>query len=654
MPFAHPIWLVALILIPILGVGAVLMSRRLRQKWDQLVARRLRRTLIKSSNPVPRWLAFAFLLAAIALIIIGMARPRGEGGTTVEKTKGRNLLLALDLSNSMRTDDVHPDRLALAKLVIYELLEAMPTDRIGLIGFAGEAHLYAPLTIDHDAVRSMVQEMDEEWPSLQGSDLEAAVDLGIKTLNETNQQNNAMVILTDGEKHSGNIDSMIEKAREAGVYIIAVGVGTEDGAYIPHPKNPGMRFRDPNGNPVLSRLQSDVLQELARKTQGAFTVAGSGADIPAMVDRARAGLDAFELEGRQRKVYIEFYQWLVLPAILLLIASMIAATRWRGISHTSMATLLVLTLIPPMARAEEATTSPEKKQMERYRKLAEETPFQGRRARFRLGEASAAYRLQEWDRAAEAYSKALLSDSRKVRIAAHHGMGNILFQQGWLRFMEKPYTAQTNSTSSMERFEFMVRAKLEQLKRRELGKEPEPGEFDYESIKDAILDWTDSARHFQSVLSIDSNNEGAQQNLEVTTTYLRRLKELLEEDEKRTEEAIPDVLQVPESGDGEPQERSEDAEGGGGEQDPPENEGDGDGNEREGEGESSDGEPDGREPQDPGPSRAEKDIPDHSDNVRPGESPDERARRILRDSSDLEKGPISPGQFRLRQPEKNW
>ncbi len=213
MKFAQPAWLVLLVLLPLLGVAAVFVARLRRKQWAAFVAPRLRGVLLKRGSPLPRWFALLFLLAACAAIIIALARPQGDAGTRTEKSLGRNVLIALDLSRSMRVRDVKPDRLAQAKMVIYELLDAMPNERVGLIGFAGTAYVYAPLTVDHGAVRETVEQIDETWAPLGGSDLAAAVRLATDTLKKTGQKNNALVILSDGEKHEGDLDADDRRSR---------------------------------------------------------------------------------------------------------------------------------------------------------------------------------------------------------------------------------------------------------------------------------------------------------------------------------------------------------------------------------------------------------------------------------------------------------
>lgn len=657
LSLAQPYWLVALVFLPLISIAASIAARRQNSRWSKLVSSRLRGHLIRGGSPVPRLASFAILLISIGLMIIGMARPRGDGGTQTEKSVGRNILLALDLSRSMRVEDVQPDRLSLAKLVIFELIESMPSDRIGLIGFAGEPYLYAPLTIDHSAVLETVDQMDENWPTVGGSSLGSAIRLGIETLKKTGQNNNAMVILTDGEMHKGDLEQMITEAREAGVFLITIGVGTDDGGYVPSSNVAGQRMLDNNGNPILSRLNTKSLMQLANETDGTFALAGSGSDIPNMIQAATTGLNAFEIEGRERKVYIEYYQWLVLPTILLLMISLIVGTRWRGLPAPTTIGILAILLCNPKSLAQTPTKlndlAPQKRELDRFSMLAEKALLDGRRARYRLGEAGAAYHLKLWDRASLAYSQALRTGNAEVCVAAHHGLGNTLFQKGWRNFIDEDYTADLEFPASLERFEQAVRAKLALLKAQPISEQNAETET-YEDIRRTILDWSDSVRHYQSVLMLQPEHQGAIQNMELAITYLRKLQEILIDDEQQTQDSMPPEPQ-PNQQDGNGQDSESEQPG---DQDPNRNGENGEDPEKNPGGDPSDqSEPNRDGDQNQPPSEGEQKNEGEADpgaEIQPGETPEEHARRRLRESADSEKGPMTPGQIHFRKPDKDW
>jgi Ca-activated chloride channel family protein len=654
LTLAQPAWLILLVLLPLLGAGAVLVARLRRRQWSAFVAPRLRGSLVKRGSPLPRWFALLFLLAACAAIITALARPQGDAGTRTEKTLGRNLLVALDLSRSMRVQDVKPDRLAQAKLAIYELLDAMPNERVGLIGFAGSAYLYAPLTVDHRAVRETVDQIDETWATLGGSDLSAAVRLAIETLKKTGQKNNALVILSDGEKHGGDLDEIIGEAERAGVYILAIGVGTEDGDYVPNPDFPGNRMVDRSGKPVISRLQPEVMRKLAEETKGRYAVAGSGMDIPGIVKSAVADLDAFEVEGRERKLSIEFYQWLLLPGILFLTGSILAGTRWRGVNPAVLAAGIFLT---PAASRADAVSEARQALLEKrypeardaYHKLAEGRSTPGRRARYHLGEAQAAYQAKDFKHARSSYSRALLSDDPKVRTHSSIGMGNTLFQLGWQGLADEPYPADAKDAPSLPEFDALVKKRLAKLKEEAV---PDSGDAQgYPRMHSLISNWTDAVRHFESALAEDPSNPGAAANKRTTMTYLKRLAELLEEEKQQTEQSMPQ----PQPGEGEPQQGEGEGEpkekkpGEKGDQGPkpPGENGDREEKPKDGSGDEE------QKPQDQ--SGKKKDDEKAEKGPRdPNETPEERARRILKENADLEKGPLTPGRREFRAPEKDW
>jgi Ca-activated chloride channel family protein len=645
MNLEYPAWLWLWVAVPLLAVGAVLAGRFGKRPGEVFAAERLRGRLIRNDHPLPRWLTLGMVIAAIVALVFTMARPQGDAGTKTEKSMGRNVMIALDLSRSMRVQDVKPDRLAQAKVVIYELLESLEGDRVGLIGFAGTPFLYAPLTIDHSAVKETVEQIDEEWVSRGGSDLSAAVKLATATLKETGQKNNALIVISDGEEHEGDLDAIIADAESSGVRIFAVGVGTEDGGFVPHPDFPG-GLVDKSGRKVLSRLQPDVLRKLANGTGGRYVIAGRGADIPAMVETAIQGIDAFEMEGVRMRVVIEFFQWALFPAIIFLMGAIVCGTRWRGVAGVVSAILFLLTVQPVSADlVQDARKAFSEKRFDEardaYRSLAKGKGGGDQAAKYRLGEGLSAYQAQDYRGARTAYSEALLAKDPEVASKAHEGMGNTLFQLGWMGLSGSRYP-EGDGLPDMEEFDDLVR---EQLKKMGEAEPPESGETnEFIRIESIILNWTDAVRHYRSSFALDPGNDAAQRNGELTMNYLKRLSELLEEEKQQTEDEMPQPGEgQPQPGQGEPQEG-----------DPQEGEGDGqqEGAGGSGEDDPKDGGKGGEKEEEKGDKGDKSEEKDKGEN--PNESPEERARRILSENSDLEKGPLSPGRREFIPPDRDW
>ncbi len=652
MNFAQPSWLITLLLIPVLVIVALLAVRFRRAQWTAYIAGRLRDSLVMRGSPLPRWISLFLLITACAALIVALSRPQGDAGKQTETMQGRNVMIALDISKSMRVNDVKPDRLTQAKVVIYELLEAMPNERIGMIGFAGTSYLYAPLTIDHSAVRELVDQVDETWAPLGGSDLASAVHLATETLKKTGQKNNALVILSDGEEHDGELNSIIAEAEQAGIYIIAVGVGTEDGGFVPSSDFPNGQLIDSSGRAVISRLQAKVMRKLAEETKGRFAIAGSGADIPALVKSVVMGLDAFQAPGRERRISIEFYQWILLPAIIFLIVSIIAGTRWKRVQ-----TLLFILggiFIGVEAKANDASNA--KKLLENqeyqaasdaYRNLAEKSFSRETKARYHLGEASASYRTKDFRGARTAFSQSLMSTDPKVLENGHVGMGNSLFQLGWIGLSGEPYPSDPSLIPDLARFDTLAKEVLAKMRESDASDDSESG--GYVRIESIITNWADAVRHFDSAELQPLTNEAAEKNSTLAMTYLKRLAELLTQEKQDAEQSMPEAGPgegQPQEGDGEPQEgdgkkgkKGQKKSGDKGDEGEEKKDGSGDDDPKNNGGEK-------------GKKETKKDGEKDGDN--PNESPQQRARRILKENSDLEKGPLSPGRREFGTADKDW
>lgn len=661
MSFAHPTWLILLALVPILGIAAILVARLRGRRWKAFVADRLRSALLQRTSPFAHWVSLVFLIAALGLMILSLAGPRGDAGTSAEKVMGRNVLFALDLSRSMRVADVKPDRLAQAKVLIYEMMDAMPNDRMGLIGFAGTPYLFAPLTIDHGAVRETVEQLDETWIPTGGSDIVAALKLSIETLRKTGIRNNALVLISDGEKHDGKLDDILREAEKSGVYVFTVGVGTEDGDFVPHEGFPDGKFRDQDGQPIISRLHPEILKTIAEETKGRFAVAGSGVDIPALARSAMSDLDQFEMKGREKKVVIEFYQWLLGPALVCLLVSILAATRWRPVAGkaviaASMAASVSSANAASPADAKAALSEGRTKEaMAEFEELAKSAKQPEDVARFRLGEASSAYREMDFKRATDAYSGALLSDDPVVERHAHLGLGNALFHQGWQSLGNgKPYP--DPAPADLEEFDSMVRDELQKWIQSE---PPEAGETEsFTRFDHLVVNWVDAVRHFDSALRLDPGDADARQNRALVVKYLDRLKELLKQESDAAQQSMPKEPQQGEGGegqdpqqDGNPKDKKE-GEPKDGQQGDKKDQGQGDkepSKQPQGEG----NEP--KEPKDSGKGGdKENEKPAKPSKAKPDETPRERALRILGDNQDVQKGPLSPGRNEFMRPEKDW
>jgi len=375
-----------------------------------------------------------------------------------------------------------------------------------------------------------------------------------------------------------------------------------------------------------------------------------------MVKSVVAGLDVFEMEGRDRRISIEFYQWLMFPAILFLTASIIAGTRWKGLQTAIFIAGGFLTISE--SNASEASNARDALAAKRYdeardtyHKLAGDAKFRETQARYRLGEATAAYRAGEFREASTAFSQALLSNDPKVQANGHLGMGNSLFQLSWKGLSGEAYPSDSASAPDLDRFDTLAKEALAKMRDSEA---PDEGDTSgYVQMESLITNWADAVTHYDSTLALFAADKAAGRNRTMTLTYLNRLEELLEQEKQDTEQSMPQ----PQPGEGPPQEGDGDGEPKEGEGQP--KEGDGKGEKKPGEqgnppkdkngaGDQGDKEKDGKK----GKEKDKKDGDKGGEN--PNESPKERAHRILKENADLEKGPLSPGRREFRGPQKDW
>jgi Ca-activated chloride channel family protein len=233
MTFGAPEWLWGLLLVPLLIALFVRSEHRGLKRLQQFVSARLLPQLAGTVNRRRRIIRFGLLLLGLALAIVSLAQPRW--GYTFEdvKRKGLDLLVAVDTSRSMLSNDVQPNRLERVKLAIQDLIDELQGDRVGLIAFAGRAFLQAPLTIDYDAVIEALSDLDTKTIPEGGTNISSAITLATQSFGKSAMGNRALIIFTDGEDLNGEAVKTAKTAADAGVRIFTIGVGTPQGSLIP-------------------------------------------------------------------------------------------------------------------------------------------------------------------------------------------------------------------------------------------------------------------------------------------------------------------------------------------------------------------------------------------------------------------------------------
>ena len=401
MSFLHPQVLWFLLLVPVLAVLVVLAWRSTGQGWRMLVSAQHRELV----NRRPAWrTALPALLSLLALICIitALARPINgyrEGGAT---TTGRNVLIALDISRSMETEDVKPSRLAEARAAAYELIDALPGDKIGLIIFSGEADLVVPLTYDYTALRDALEQVNRNWAGAGGTNFGLVLRKAMQDFKRSAPEGstNALVILSDGEDTVNSSLDIAEEARESKLLVITVGIGTAAGGPIPDPSGENGLWQDANGKHVISKLNTESLRRFAEATGGDYFVMGSNANLTAFTQAAVRKIDTHEETFSINKIPNDLFAPFAMAAALLLALALLCSTEWK--QHRAGAVLLLLALMSQPLQA-----APQAESARAYRQGL--THMQA----------------LEYGEAKEAFSRALLDEDKALQAAAHYQLGQV-------------------------------------------------------------------------------------------------------------------------------------------------------------------------------------------------------------------------------------
>lgn len=316
--FAYPAVLWLLLLIPFVvllyGVAAHRRRRRLARfgELDTL------RGLMPDYSRGRAILKLILLLLALFFLIIAASRPQFGSKLKEEKVEGIEMMLVVDVSNSMLAEDFEPSRLERTKYAIGKLFEGLRQDRVGLVVFAGEAKVQLPITTDYRMARAFTKRISPSLVSVQGTDLAQAISLATISFSSTTGENRsrAIILITDGEGHDGDVMAAAEQAAAEGIRIYTIGIGTPEGAPI---QIDGEFLKDENGDMVVTKLDEQTLEAIARTTDGVY-VRASKQDLGLdEVVREINNLEKSELDTLRFEEFDEQYAYALVVALFFLL-----------------------------------------------------------------------------------------------------------------------------------------------------------------------------------------------------------------------------------------------------------------------------------------------------------------------------------------------
>ncbi len=330
--FANSYFLTALWLLPLLIVFFVWVFRAKKRALARFGHLELVRKLSRNTSKRRQVWKSIWITVAVAMLILGAARP--QIGTKIEEVKreGVDILVALDVSKSMLARDVAPSRLEKAKHEVEGFIKRLRGDRIGLIAFAGVPFVQCPLTLDYGAAGIFLDVMDPNLIPTPGTAIGSAIEKAIETFDQQERKHKVLVLITDGEDHKGDALEMAKEAERQGIVIYTVGIGSPKGQPIPDADG----YKKNQGEVIITKLDELTLEKIALQTNGKYFRATSGEDELDKIYDEIFAMEKKELGSLQISQFEDRFQWLAGLALFFLLVELILPERvkireeWRG------------------------------------------------------------------------------------------------------------------------------------------------------------------------------------------------------------------------------------------------------------------------------------------------------------------------------------
>ena len=319
--FEDPIYLWMLLIIPILVLVRFIVWRKRKHNLRKFGDPSLLKEMMPDVSKYRPTIKFCLLLSAITILIFMIARPQVGSKISHEKREGIEVLIALDISNSMLAQDVIPSRLEKSKLLIEDLVDHFTNDKVGLVVFAGDAFVQLPITNDYVSAKMFLQNINPSLIITQGTDLARAISLSQSCFTQREHIGRAIIVITDGEDHEGGALEAAREAYKKGINVFILGVGTSKGA--PIPDGNGGYLKDNSGQTVLSALNEQMCQQVAKAGNGVYIHVDNTSDAQEKINKELSNLQSGISDTVVYSEYNEQFQIFGIILLLLLIVETI-------------------------------------------------------------------------------------------------------------------------------------------------------------------------------------------------------------------------------------------------------------------------------------------------------------------------------------------
>lgn len=315
--FEDSIYLWLLWLIPLLALVRFIMWRQRKGKLSKFGDPALLKDLMPDVSKYRPSVKFWLMNAALAVLIVMLARPQMGSKISHEKRNGIEAIICMDISNSMRAQDVVPSRLDKSKMLVENMVDHFTNDKIGLVVFAGDAFVQLPITSDYVSAKMFLQNIDPSLIQTQGTDIARAINVAMHSFTKQDKVGRAIIVITDGEDHEGGALEAAKAAKKAGINVFILGIGSTKGS--PIPMGDGNYMKDNSGNTVMSALNEDMCKQIAQAGSGTYIHVDNTSDAQDELNDQLTKLQQGETNSVIYSEYNEQFQFFAILALIILI-----------------------------------------------------------------------------------------------------------------------------------------------------------------------------------------------------------------------------------------------------------------------------------------------------------------------------------------------